>query len=578
MGFSARFLQFSDFIWPFLGSHLVHATVFATIAWFITSLLKRHAARLRYTILLAASFRFAVPAVVFLLLFHRIPLGWSHLIPSSQMNAAVATLQQPVAGEAVKQQMVFSEITAAPAAMQPDKMYAAMTLVWLGGVAVLLMRWRRRHKVLARLIAQAEPRVAGREHDALMRAKELTGTTRKVTLRLTSENVEPGVWGGFRATILLPRQLSQRLTEAEMETVLVHELAHVARWDNLAANVHAFLCYIFWFHPLIWVLNRQLLLEREHACDEAVLKKSLNSRIYVSAILKTCRCSMEWSMVEMAGITGASLKGRIKRIMNQNVHGPRRAPRSAVSAIFILVAFLWFGTEVLGLRSWAAQHPQLVSFMSRDNGKAPVLQSQLIPYGTHSEVTVTTSSPFQPPVSLSHVQAVFDGFNPTKKKYVIRLQGTILNTSEKPVARLAVSIARPNVDYLFYLESGELHILSGQGAAADLGVIEGKEEIPPPFNLEVTGVQFTDGSTWGRFEPGLLAQPGNPDQMLPNGQAPANGPATGKSAGNHASAPPIGGIRGGVISPTTNMKEVSDGPPTGGIKGDYLVKPNSNLK
>jgi beta-lactamase regulating signal transducer with metallopeptidase domain len=574
---SAWFIKFLNLIWPFIGSHLVHASLFAAIAWVFTVLLRKHPAQLRYTILLAASLRFAFPAVMFLLLFQRFPMVWSHLLPHQEGKMVMTSPQPTVTGYVVKQQEVVRKTPVPLPRVQLSKVYCAMTAVWMMGVAALFMRRWQRRKTLARLVEQAEPCVAVREAAALKGAKELAGVTREIALRLTGDNLQPGVWGVMHPTILLPRQLSERLTDAELETVLVHEMAHIARWDNMVGNMQAFLCYIFWFDPLVWILNRQLLVEREHACDEVVIRKSLSRRIYVSAILKTCRCSLEWQTIGIAGIAGAGLKRRIKRIMNHDPQSRKIVSRPVATMIIVMVAFLWFGTELLGLRSWAAQHPQLVSLLTHDRRLA-ILQSEM-PSRPPSAVTV--GAPSESPVSLSRVRALFAGFNPSSRRFAVRLVGTITNPSGKRVTKLAFSVSRPGVDYLYYGESGDLHIEPGQSIDADIGVIGGKDEIQPPLGLQVTAVRFADGSTWGTFESDLLTSPLNPNERPPSEPGPADGPSDGPvggvSDGIQTSAPPAVGVQDGIdVSLPVNGFEggVSQGPPSGGIEGDFVVRPS----
>ena len=55
--------------------------------------------------------------------------------------------------------------------------------------------------------------------------------------------------------------------------MLAHEREHIARHDNLKAHMHRLVETLFWFHPLVWWIGRQMLEERERACDEAVLER-----------------------------------------------------------------------------------------------------------------------------------------------------------------------------------------------------------------------------------------------------------------------------------------------------------------
>jgi Zn-dependent protease with chaperone function len=52
---------------------------------------------------------------------------------------------------------------------------------------------------------------------------------------------------------------------------IVHELAHVRRGDWVSQCFARAICALYWFHPLVWVAWRQLQLEAERACDDAVL-------------------------------------------------------------------------------------------------------------------------------------------------------------------------------------------------------------------------------------------------------------------------------------------------------------------
>src|SRR6185503_8166814 len=54
----------------------------------------------------------------------------------------------------------------------------------------------------------------------------------------------------------------------------VHELEHVRRGDWLSQCVARAVCAWYWFHPLVWIAQRQLALEAERACDDAVLRRS----------------------------------------------------------------------------------------------------------------------------------------------------------------------------------------------------------------------------------------------------------------------------------------------------------------
>ena len=60
--------------------------------------------------------------------------------------------------------------------------------------------------------------------------------------------------------------------DADLRRALIHELEHVRRGDWVTMCLARTVCAVYWFHPLVWIANRQLGLNAERACDDAVLQ------------------------------------------------------------------------------------------------------------------------------------------------------------------------------------------------------------------------------------------------------------------------------------------------------------------
>jgi hypothetical protein len=108
--------------------------------------------------------------------------------------------------------------------------------------------------------------------------------------------------------VLLPSALLGRLSAAQLDAVLAHEREHIARHDNLIAHVHHLVQALFWFHPLVWWIGRQMLEERESACDEAVLDHGHDARQYAEGILAVCSHCHD---LHHAGGTASALSGNL---------------------------------------------------------------------------------------------------------------------------------------------------------------------------------------------------------------------------------------------------------------------------
>jgi beta-lactamase regulating signal transducer with metallopeptidase domain len=95
----------------------------------------------------------------------------------------------------------------------------------------------------------------------------------------------PAVGGLLRPHIALPRGIERLLSGPELDAVLIHELTHARRRDNLVRLVYeAGLC-VLWFHPLVWVSGSRLALYRELSCDESVIRSNQGGDL-ISALAK----------------------------------------------------------------------------------------------------------------------------------------------------------------------------------------------------------------------------------------------------------------------------------------------------
>ena len=123
-----------------------------------------------------------------------------------------------------------------------------------------------------------------------------------------------------------PHRFRAQLTEAHTESIVVHELCHVRRRDNLTAALHMLVESLFWFHPAVWWLGNRFVEDRERACDEAVVESGREPHVYAESILKVCEFCVESPLPCVPGVSGADLKK------------PRRAascltvPRATLSA------------------------------------------------------------------------------------------------------------------------------------------------------------------------------------------------------------------------------------------------------
>ena len=188
-----------------------------------------------------------------------------------------------------------------PFATQPQSegvqnaLYCTLTLIWLTGFIFFTARWWGRNLRLVRTIRAGRRIGSGRETRALKRVRSWLLLNREVEVVVSSQFTEAGLWGIRKPVILLPEGATSQLSDDELAAVLMHELVHLERRDNLVVFLQRALTCLLWFYPLTWLIDRKLVEERERACDEEVLRLRQSPETYVSGILKVVRACLEWT-------------------------------------------------------------------------------------------------------------------------------------------------------------------------------------------------------------------------------------------------------------------------------------------
>ena len=279
-----------------LANHLWQSTLFAGVAALLTLTLKRSHAAARYSLWMAASVKFLVPFALLVSAGSLFSIQRA-AAPVSQTRMAAVTNNVRIALEPAVQPQLQRSVE------QLDRFGIVLLAVWLCGSAAVALAWFREWRSVRRIIRAASP----------LRLKI------PVTALSTAARIEPGVVGILRPVLLLPEGITERLTKEQLDAVLVHEMCHVRRRDNLAALIHMVVETLFWFHPLIWWIERRLIDERERACDEDVLRVGGDPQTYAEGILSVCKFYREAPLVCISGVTGSNLKNRIEAIMSNRI-------------------------------------------------------------------------------------------------------------------------------------------------------------------------------------------------------------------------------------------------------------------
>jgi beta-lactamase regulating signal transducer with metallopeptidase domain len=297
-----------------LVDHLWQSTLFAAGAGLLTALLRRNSAGVRYGLWFAASVKFLVPFAL---------LAAAGGALASRLHLTLLPPPDAAAGPTVSGGLHWAPQMMAPAstfgALTPPLAAPAPHLLalrvdpgpillgtWAFGLAVILLIWAVRWSRVRAALRQAQPIDLAAPIPALA----------------SPVGLEPGVVGLWRPVLLLPEGLAERLSPAEFDAVVAHELSHVRRRDNLTGAIHMLVQALFWFHPLVWWLGDRLIVERERACDEAVVRAGHDRETYAYGIVETCRHYLHLSLTCVAGASGSSLEMRVDEILSRPLSAP----------------------------------------------------------------------------------------------------------------------------------------------------------------------------------------------------------------------------------------------------------------
>ncbi len=146
-------------------------------------------------------------------------------------------------------------------------------VIWPLGMALLLARWCHGLCLVARLRRTAQPLDCMPMAGLLQKVRQVLGAA-KLPPMATSEGLDlPVMVGLVRPLVILPENVQQTLDEQKLADVLVHECAHAVCRHQVVGLLQRLAALLFWPHPLVHLLNRELSRAREEVCDNYVIRR-----------------------------------------------------------------------------------------------------------------------------------------------------------------------------------------------------------------------------------------------------------------------------------------------------------------
>ncbi len=196
-----------------------------------------------------------------------------------------------------------------------------LTFAWLALGLAGAERLRQRSVVLA----------DGDLPQTCRRLAQALGIARIVAVAVCDRIAAPVLVGIVRPLILVPATALGCWSLEQLEMVLLHELAHVRRWDNLINLVQRLVESVLFFQPAVWLVSAWLRQEREHCCDRIVVSHTGRARAYAETLLALAVPDPDRTPCAAVAMTRNHLVVRIRQILDLNPEGTAmKLPRGLI--------------------------------------------------------------------------------------------------------------------------------------------------------------------------------------------------------------------------------------------------------
>ena len=217
--------------------------------------------------------------------------------------------------------------------------------LWIGGIIFFSIRFAGGLIAVRQLRTSTVGDCTPEWKQRVAKMSESMGITRLVRLAESARVTVPMTAGWLKPIILLPVGMLANMPVAHIEMIVLHELAHIRRHDYLLNLMQSVLEIVFFYHPAIWWMSESVRKEREHCCDDKVVRLKGDPLTYAKALHAAAAAvrTPGSGPIQLVPKTGLAVTGsdgelleRIHRILNREMKNTIYSTRFAASAVLVL--------------------------------------------------------------------------------------------------------------------------------------------------------------------------------------------------------------------------------------------------
>ncbi len=247
--------------------------------------------------------------------------------------------------------------------------------------------------------------------------------SRRAVSLCTSEAVSvPAAIGFFRPIVVIPTPLLNELPAADLNQVLLHELAHLQYWDDWTNLGQKVLRAALFFHPAAWWMDRQLTIEREQACDDFVVHQTGDSKAYARCLTSLAEKSFARRSLTLAQAVVSRARQTSARVSRLLKAGSPVGGKALIPALSMMGVLFASGAAI---RTYT---PTLITFQDE------------VPAAVGASAEVPAIQPTLAKYTLEPRQAI----TKARKAKALAPSGAAVAKSQRPIEEPVEQLARAN--------------------------------------------------------------------------------------------------------------------------------------